>query len=345
MKQHILTTTVVLLTLSVHISAQNRGPKEALEGLSAIGVVVKYDNADGLDIAMQPNTLQILQDRATDRLSQAGISLVQQTEDADTVGRPRLVFTVTLNKQTETAPAVRVQGKLYERVRLWRDPAKEMELATWVMSGNGYPKVTEEMIVDVFDGQLDEFIKAYRAVNPSRPGGEIGAADPSVQLRDSADTLQGLNGVRLFVSFRPDRFADAHRPALQKMLQSEAENKFKEAGIPVHRYVNESEKAGRPLLTLFITLSHPNSQSHAPAIEVESEFWQRVRPVRNPRKEVYAVTWENSGTGGFAKTDDGAPAMTDEAVRKVLNSQLDEFIKAYNTANLKLSPQGTAKTQ
>jgi hypothetical protein len=341
MTKHILAISIVLLSLATHISAQNRGPKEALEGLQPIGLVVKYGNADGLDVATHSTTLQTLQDRANNRLRQAGIPLLQQTEDAGMVRRPRLVFTVTLNKHTETAPTIQVESRLYERVRLWRDAAKEMDLATWVQGGVGYaPKVTQEMLLEVFDGQLDEFINAYRAANPNPMSVESSTPNPPVQTRESSNSLQGLNGIRLFLSLRPDQLADAHHIAdLQKMLQKEAEAKLVQAGIPVLK----TEPAGRPLLYLFITLSRPNVRTQAPPIVVESDFWQRVRPIRDIGKEIYAVTWESHRAGSFAKSDDGAPVITEEAILKVLTSQLDEFIKAYNTANPKLSSVLNAK--
>ncbi len=130
MTKKILTTTILLLNLFTYTAAQNRSAKEALEGLHAIGVVVKYGQVEGLDAAMQPTVLQMLQDRAKDRLRQAEIPLLKATEEAEMRGRPRLVFTITLNKRTDTAPTIVVESRLYERVRLWRDPTKEMELAT-----------------------------------------------------------------------------------------------------------------------------------------------------------------------------------------------------------------------
>jgi hypothetical protein len=335
MMKRILTISILLLSLSTHISAQNRSAKETLEGVKDIELVVKYGNADGLETAMQPKILQMLQDRAEERFREAAIPLVEPTEDADINSRPRLVFTVTLNNQTVTAPTIRVEGRLYERVRLWRDAAKEMDLATWVAGGVGYASsVTTEMLLQVFDQQLDGFIKDYREVNstPMRAVIDTSTTNPPAQLKDNANSLQGLKGIRLFVSFRRDLFADERRIAeLQKTFQNEMEAKLAQAGIPVLK----TEPPGRPLLYLFVTLSRPNVQTYAPPIVVEGDFWQHVRPVRDPRKQTYAVTWESHSAGGFVKTDDGAPAITDDAVRKVLNSQLDEFIKAYNTANPK----------
>ena len=62
---------------------------------------------------------------------------------------------------------------------------------------------------------------------------------------------------------------------------------------------------------------------------MESKFWQRVRSVRDPQKDVYGVTWES-------KASDNGP-ISDEAVLQVMNSQLDEFIKAFIAANPKLT--------
>ena len=330
MTKHILTTTILLLNLFTYAAAQNRSAKETLEGLREIGVIVKYGQVDGLDAAMQPTVLQMLQDRAKDRLRQAEIPLLKSTEEAEMRGRPRLVFTITLNKRTDTAPTIVVESRLYERVRLWRDPTKEMELATWVWSGSGYAsRVTHEMLFQVFEGQLDGFIRDYREVNPNPTRVISSTPNPPAQVKDNANSLQGLNGIKLFVAFRPDHLADAaQRAELQKKLQEEAESKLVQAGIPVPKYSDEPGR--RPLLYVLITLGHrPNFQMHAPAIAVESAFWQEVLHLRDPQKQTYAVTWESEAS-------DGGP-ITDDAVRQVLNRQLDEFIKAYSAANSKLS--------
>lgn len=327
MTKHIIAASILLLSLFTHISAQNRGDGKILEGLQTIGVVVKYGNADGLDTAEQPATLQMLQDRARKLLTEAEIPLLESTDEAGMNGRPRVVFTVTLNKKTDTGPPVYVESSIHERVRLWRDEKKETVLATWAMGGAGGPTVTQQLLLDVFDGQVKGFIKAYRGANPNRPPVESGSADQAAQLRDNPETFEGLTGTRLFISSRSGAFDHPRTPALIKMLQSEAEKKFKEAGIPLHQYTNESEPAGRPLFYVSISFSWANSWS-AP-IEIESKFWQRVRPVRDPRKDVDAVTWES-------KASDNGP-ITDDAVLRVMNSQLDEFIKAFLAANPRLA--------
>lgn len=316
MTKRMIAASILLLSLFTLISAQNRGDEKTLAGLQSIGLVVQYGNADGLDAAEQPAILQKLQDRARKLLTEAEVPLLESTDG------PRVVFTVTV-KKTDTTLPVYVESSIHERVRLWRDEKKEVDLATWVMGGVGGPTVTQQLLLDVFDGQVKGFIKAYRAANPNRVQLENGSADQTAQLKDNPNTLEGLTGTRVFISSRSGAFDHPRTPALMKMLQSEAAKKFKQAGIPLHQYANESESAGRPLFNVFITLSWTNSSRAA--IEMESKFWQRVRPVRDSRKDVDAVTWESSAS-------DNGP-ITDDAVLKVMNSQLDEFIKAFIAAN------------
>jgi hypothetical protein len=339
MTKQILTTTLLLLGLFTYTEAQNRSPKENLEGLREIGVVVNYANADGLETAMQPTVLQMLQDRAKDGLKHAEIPVVQATKQSDVSGRPRLVFTVTANKPSDHAPTIVVQSSLYERVRLGRDGTKEMELGTWVDSAFGYAsRVTTDMLFQVFDAQLNRFIKDYREANPNptlADSGTTGSDRHAVPLKENGDSLHGLNGIDLYVWSGPSLSPPAPLAALIKMIQSEAEKKFKEAGIPLLKYVKQPEGDGRPLLYVSFKLNHPTS--HAPAIEVEGEFWQQVRPLRDPKKEIRAVTWES-------QTENGGP-ITDEAVLQVVSAQIDEFIKAYRAANPQASSAAAVKAQ
>src|SRR5258705_9344950 len=127
------------------------------------------------------------------------------------------------------------------------------------------------MLFQVFDGQLNQFIREYRAVNPNPTQTVSATPNPPAQVKDNANSLQGLKGIKFFVAFRPDQFADAaQRAELQKKLQEEAASKLVQAGIPVPKYSDEPGQG--PLLFVVITLSQPNF--HAPAIAVESAFWQ-----------------------------------------------------------------------
>jgi hypothetical protein len=330
MTKHILTTITVLLSLFTYTAAQSRtdgfkdlNPRLTLEELGNIGLIVKYGQVDGLETAMQPTILQELRDRAKNRLRQGDIPVWESTDEAEMVGRPRLVFTVTLKKQTDPRPALLIESKLFQRVRLWRDPSQEVELATWSMSSVG-PNVEYEMLFALFDKPLDAFVREYRAANPN-PSQLESRTDAPAQLNDNASALQGLTGIDFMVSLRFIQFVDARFQALLDPLQREGENKLKQAGIPLLRSPDIA-RAGYPFLNVVLTLDQ-NGISYAPAIDVRTQFWQRVRPVRDLKKYTYAPTWESHANDG--------PKITEEALRGIVNSQLDQFIEAYKTANPK----------
>ena len=80
---------------------------------------------DGQEESWQSDLLQRLEDRARQRLWEAGIPLTQSKDDAGKTSRPRLVFTLNLHR-TECAHPDQVNSQVYQRVRLWRDSAKEL---------------------------------------------------------------------------------------------------------------------------------------------------------------------------------------------------------------------------
>lgn len=329
----ILSITVLLLGLTAQLAAQTTEKAQTMEGLRDIALVVKYGHVDGPQEKWESTLLQRLEDRARQTLWEAGIPLSQAKPEAAKTSRPQLVFTVTLNRRVEADPVL-VQGQIFQRVRLWRDSAKELELATWAMYGVGGPQVTEKMVFDVFDGQVNEFLKTYREVNQTSFSVSIpSVADKSAQLQATPNTFEGLNSTGVFVSVRRDMMFDGRPPVSEKFLQEAAETKLKEAGIKINRYANEAEQAGHGLLYVWVKLSPPNVTTWAPPIDIESSFSQWVRLVRDPTRQAEAVTWRSQDSGPFAKTDNGSSVITDEAVLKVVNRQLDEFIKAFKAGS------------
>jgi hypothetical protein len=323
----ILAITVLLLSLFTQLAAQTREHEETLQNLRDIDVVVKYGQVNGPQEEWQSNLLQRLEALARRCLHEEGIPISQ--DEAHT-GRPRLVFTVNLNREIETAPPVLVTVEAFQRVRLWRDSAKELELATWSQNGVGGVLVTEKMVYDVFEGQIAEFLKSYRAVNQSSsrvPTQTVEAT--AAQSKDAPNTFEGLNSTAVYVAVPRDILFDGRPPVSQKFLQEAAETRLKDAGIKIIRYGSEAEEAGNARLYIWIKLTPPNMKSWDPPISVESLFSQWVRLVRDPKKQSQAVTWKSKDSGSYAKTDTGASVITDEAVLAVVNKQLDEFIKAF----------------
>jgi len=152
-----LAITTLLLSLTAQLAAQTTEKRRTLENLSDIEVVVKYGRVEFPQEEWQSNLLQRLEDRARQRLWEAGIPITQSTDKAG--NRPRVVFTVTLSR-AENATPVRVDVAVHQRVRLWRDEAKELELATWSQSGIGGPMVTAKMVLDVFDGEVAQLLQS-----------------------------------------------------------------------------------------------------------------------------------------------------------------------------------------
>jgi hypothetical protein len=328
----ILALTVCLFGLTAQLSAQ-RTDEESLAGLRDMGLVVKYGEVNGQAAQWQATALQSLEARATKQLQEAGIRVLT-ADEATTGGRAKLVFTVNLNRVDNTASPVRIDTKLYQRVRLSRDSTMEMELPTWTMAGHGGPMVNLQMLSDVFDAQVEAFFKYYKPMNPTTseaPTEKIPAA--ASQLSDTRYGFEGLNSTKLFVNIREDRFSDARQKVLQQFLQDAAETRLKEAGIKLIRYANESEQAGHAELYISIILSQPNVHVWAPPIGVESRFSQWVRLVRDPKKQTDAVTWQSRIQGEFVKNTGGELVITDDAVLELVNKQVDEFIKAFKAAN------------
>jgi len=331
MTKHILTTIVLCLSLSTYAAAQGNidGFKEwnsrpALEGLGEIGLIVKYGQVDGLEASTQPAVLQMLRDRAKDLLTKGQVSLLESTDEADLAGRPRLVFTITVKKHSDTVLPLHIESKLFQRVRLWRDPSQELELATWSW-GNEDPRADYDKLTSLFDVQLNAFVKEYQAANP-KPRVENRTTKPPAQLKGKANALQGLNGIDFVVGLGFYGGVDERLQQLSTPLRDETENKFKQAGIRLLRRP-DAASAGYPLLNVRIMLN-PQAHSYAHATEVRTEFMQRTSPLQGSKQNMYMSTWE------ILTVDD--TSITEEVVRRILNSHLDQFIEAYKSANPKV---------
>ena len=327
-KHPFLALIILLFGLTGQLAAQTSEKAQTMEGLRDIVLVVKYGRMDGKQEEWQSNLLERLEARARHSLEEAEVPLSQSTDEPGKTSRPRLVFTVSLSRKPETDP-VRVDGEIVQRIRLWRDAAKELELATWAMYGVGGPMVTEKMAFDVFDGQVAEFIKTYREVNSTSQVSTQPALDKSEEFSSPPNAFESLKSTRVFVSIRQDVMFDGQPPVSEELLQQAVETKLKAAGIKITRSTTQAERSGNALLYVWVKLSPPNTQTWAPPIGVESTFSQRVLLARDPQKRTDAVTWQSQDSGPFVKTDNGLSVITNEAVLEVVNRQVDEFIKAF----------------
>lgn len=328
-KHSILALMILLVGLSAQLSAQTMEKAQTMEGLRDIVVVVKYGRVDGKQEEWQSTLLQRLEDRARHSLQEAEVPISQSTDEPGKSGRPRLVFTVSLSRKPETDP-VQVETAIVQRIRLWRDTVKQLELATFTTFGVGGPTVTEKAVFDVFDEQVAEFIKTYREVNSTSQVSTQPATDNSAEFSSPPNAFEGLMSTQVHISVSQNIF-DSWPPDSEKSLQEAAETKLKAAGIKITRSTTQAERSGNAILTVWINLNPPNPHSWAPPIGVQSTFSQWVLLDRDPQKRTDAITWQTQAST-FAKTDNGLPGITDEAVRELVNKQLDEFIKAFKAA-------------
>jgi hypothetical protein len=339
MTKHILTTIVLWLSMFAFAAAQPRGDgkdmqwDQNLAGLGEIGLIVKYGQADGLPEAMQPAILQVLRDRARDLLRKGEVRLVESTDEAKMVGKPRLVVTVRLKKQTDLPPAVTVDTDLYRKVRLSRDPSKELELPIWNASNIG-PEITERNLVSLLEGQLNAFVKTYQAVNAKSPQASV--AEVPSPVKADAHPMEGLLDIGFWFSIAFNRVEgvppvdldpQVTNPELRRTLESEAEKKLQRAGIALRRI--RPDQMGQPHFMMMLIVNEASVDKHTPPISVTSTFWQTVRLARNPQTETFMPTWRSHKSEGWP--------ITEEALRRLMNSQLDQFIEAYKTANPKSS--------
>jgi len=142
------------------------------------------------------------------------------------------------------------------------------------------------------------------------------------------ESLRGLNGVRLVVRFgRADAMEIGQRPAVLKLLQSDAENKLTKAGIPILKTVEDLNNApGSPELFVTVTLDKPNG--YVFPVVSETRLLQKVRLSHLPSMELLVSTWVTNSIGNYPITDF-------DSMRLQVGNEVDRFIKAYLTANLK----------
>ena len=348
MTKHILTTSILLLTTFTYTAAQYRTdgfkdfkPNQTLEGLRDIELIVQYGQADGLQSEKQAIVLEALQARTVELLKQGQVPFLQSKDQAKLVGRPRLVLTVTVRKVSDPPPGVRIECNLFQRVRLWRDMSQELELVTWHAGAKG-PQVEVKGLSTLLDRVVNSFVSNYRAANQNPLQADNRTTDSS-QVEGKGNALHGLRGIDFAVSpgfivyiGNDGNISDDNRErlkAVSKAFEDEAVERLKKAGIPVLRYAKDTAPLGYPLLDMVVRFSAPSY--YDPAIDVKSSLWQRVRRVSDLQRHTYIRTWE-------LHSEDG-PTISEDTLVRMLNNQLDEFIKAYKAANTNVST--TSKVQ
>lgn len=165
MKRTIVALTFLLATSGV-VSAQFTPTKENLRGLTGVSLTVMFARADALDQAQRPEVLKMLEADAVAKLQKAGIPVLRFAGEIQKAGGPRLILLVTLDKPNGFVHPIVTEVKLFQRVRLARDPSIEIDAVTWSLGGVGGPKLDVAVIRDLMSREVDRFIEDYLLMNP-----------------------------------------------------------------------------------------------------------------------------------------------------------------------------------
>jgi hypothetical protein len=147
-------------------SIQSNYP-ESLRGLSGVRVVVLFGRAEALDESKRPALLQILQSDAEEKLTKAGIRLLNKPgEVQSTPGSPELYVMVTLDKPNGHVFPVVSETRLLQKARLSQRPEVELALATWVTKSVGDYELSDLYNLRLQVGnEIKRFIQDYQAAN------------------------------------------------------------------------------------------------------------------------------------------------------------------------------------
>jgi len=141
--------------------------RETLKGLRGVGVVVEdpgaYASSAGLTISM-------LRSDVEPRLRQAGIAVLSEAERDSTPGWPYLYVAVTVGPLPArlSGHLYSVEVQLHQQVTLVRAPTVKTRAVTWNTSSIGVAESPSETIRRSLRDRVDQFINAYRDVNPKR---------------------------------------------------------------------------------------------------------------------------------------------------------------------------------
>ena len=160
---------VVVALVAPAIGQGDPSADETLRGLTGVNVLVE-------DLPVEPAAEQVGLTPATLRsdietqLREAGIHVLTDDEWQAAPGRPWLFIRVRIIRPDATSAYTYVIAlELMQRTMLTREPSLETDAMTWTTGAigtGGGPTLT--MVRERLHAEVDTFIRAYRAVNPTR---------------------------------------------------------------------------------------------------------------------------------------------------------------------------------
>jgi hypothetical protein len=164
MKRILLVVTFLLATNST-VMAQYAPTTDNLRGLTGVDIGVMFARPDGGEEAQRPEVLKMVEADATAKLQQAGIPLFRYAGESKKAGYPRLIVVIRLKTPNGAMYPILTEVKLYQRVKLARDPSIETDAVTWQRDGYGGPDIDIARLRRLVASGIDLFIKDYFSVN------------------------------------------------------------------------------------------------------------------------------------------------------------------------------------
>ena len=167
MKRMVLALTF-LLAMSSAASAQFAPTTENLRGLKGVRLMVmlaRYPHR--LDQSQWPELLKMVQADAIAKLNEAGIPVfgLADKRNDEKNGDPRLVIDVPMDERNSSV-SLTTEVKLFQRVRLSRDPSIETDAVTWSREGSvHWPMPRDSIVRQQIAELIDQFIHDYLSVN------------------------------------------------------------------------------------------------------------------------------------------------------------------------------------
>lgn len=170
MRRMVLTLALLLATGSA-ASAQFAPSTENLRGLKGVRLMVMLGNyPHRLDEAQWPELLKMVQADAIAKLNEAGIPVfgLADKRNDEKAGDPRLVIDVPMDERNSSM-SLTTQVRLFQKVRLSRDPSIETDAVTWSRDGSVHSPMPRDSIVrQQLASLIDQFIQDYLSVNPKQ---------------------------------------------------------------------------------------------------------------------------------------------------------------------------------
>ena len=168
MKRLLVPITALCILFATSAVRADPDRSRALAGIPGFDLLVVYANP----YDKSPQTVKkSLRDGTVEKLTKAGLPLVETAEAEKIAGRPRLVVLIGLIPEPFCGPSdlYEVEVRMTEEFDRVRHPAERKRHDVWKLHFHGLAAIPDEYGPDMVEHVLynvDTFIEEFRAANP-----------------------------------------------------------------------------------------------------------------------------------------------------------------------------------